>query len=167
LRQSKNTADGYEVAPTRLPTIRRALEALRRVDLDLWSEEHGPSLLVDHGGSLYLKREGIISMLPDQEGRAQLVEQELLDLMEPYERVEGQQGPHLRQPRPRLRIIPGKLAGSPHVANTRIETIALGALAARGMSAELIGELYPALTAAAIQEALDLEGQLARNLAAA
>jgi uncharacterized protein (DUF433 family) len=66
-----------------------------------------------------------------------------------------------------LRIIPGKLAGSPHIVNTRIETVALGALAARGMSAAIISELYPAIDQPAIQDALDLEGQLARNLAAA
>lgn len=167
LRQTKQTPDGFEVPPTRIPVIRRALKALRKLDLDVWSEEHGASLLVDRGGALHWKRDGVISTIPGPKGGEQLIKPELLDLMAPFQLLKGQDGPDLRQPRPRLRIIPGKLAGSPHIVNTRIETIAIGALADRGMSAALIAELYPTVSQPAIQDALDLEGQLARNVASA
>jgi uncharacterized protein (DUF433 family) len=167
LRQEKQRPDGHDVPATRVPVIRRALAALRKFDLDVWSEEHGASLLVDFAGKLYLKREGVVSTAPGVDAGEQVVEAELLDLMAPFERVKGQHGPDLRQPRASLRIIPGKLAGSPHILNTRIETVALGALAARGMSADVIADLYPTIDRSAIKDALDLEGQLARNLAAA
>lgn len=167
LRQTKQTPDGAEVPPTRVPTIRRAIAALHKLELDIWSEEHGPTLLIDRAGKLHWKRAGVVSTVPGPAGGEQLVETELLDLMAPFELVKGQHGPDLRQPRPMLRIIPGKLAGSPHIVNTRIETVALGALAARGMSATTIAELYPSIERPAIDDALDLEGQLARNLAAA
>jgi uncharacterized protein (DUF433 family) len=167
LREPKRTPDGLEVPPTGIRAVRRALTALRKLDIDLWSEEQGPTVLIDRGGTLHLERDGVISTVPAPEGRGQLVEPGLLDLLAPFQLVEGQEGPDLRQPRPLLRIIPGKLAGSPHIVNTRIETVALGALAARGMSAAIISELYPSIDQPAIQDALDLEGQLARNLAAA
>jgi uncharacterized protein (DUF433 family) len=167
LRQTKKTPDGFEVPPTRVPVIRRALSALRKLDLDVWSEEHGATLLVDRGGTLHWQRDGVVSPIPGPRAGEQLVEPELLDLMAPFQVVKGQEGPDLRQPRPMLRIIPGKLAGSPHIVNTRIETVAIGALAGRGMSAALIAELYPTVGKPAIQDALDLEGQLARNVAAA
>ena len=156
-----------EVPPTRVRTIRRALAALRKLDLDIWSEEAGPTVLIDRAGTLHMKRDGKVSTVPIPAGHEQLVEPDLLDLMAPFQLAKRQDGPDLRQPRPMLRIIPGKLAGSPHIVNTRIETVALGALAARGMSASIISELYPAVDQPSIQDALDLEGQLARNLAAA
>lgn len=166
LRQPKQTPDGAEVAPTRVPAIRRALAALRKLELDLWSEELGTVLFVDRSGKLHWKRDGAVSTLPGPSSGEQLVEADVLDLMAPFDLVKGQHGPDLRQPRPMLRIIPGKLAGSPHIVNTRIETIALGALAERGMHRSIIAELYPSVARSAIDDALDLEGQLARNLAA-
>ena len=45
--------------------------------------------------------------------------------------MEGGTGPDLLRPRPQLRIVPGKLGGSPHVEHTRLETLAL---ASRGPS---------------------------------
>jgi uncharacterized protein (DUF433 family) len=167
LRQTKKTSEGFEIPPTRVPTIRRALGALRKLDLEVWNEETGARLLVDRRGALHWKRDGRISTIPDLGRGEQVVEPEWLDLMAPFQQVRGQEGPDLRQPRPMLRIVPGKLAGSPHIANTRIETIAVAALRARGMSAATIAELYPMVSASAIHDALDLEGQLARNLAAA
>lgn len=167
LRQTKQTAEGHEVPATRVPALRGALAALRTFELDLWDEQHGAGVLIDRAGKLHLRRDGVISTLVGGSGREQIVKPELLDLMAPFEVMEGQRGPDLRQPRPHLRIIPGKLAGSPHIVNTRIETQALGALAARGMKPDLIAELYPAVERSAIVDALDLEGQLACNLAAA
>jgi len=50
------------------------------------------------------------------------------------------------------------------VQGTRIETESLAAFSARGFRPEVIRRLYPVLDPAEVQEALDLEGQLDRNL---
>jgi uncharacterized protein (DUF433 family) len=60
--------------------------------------------------------------------------------------------------------VPGKLGGSPHVAHTRLESQALGALAVSGLSEAKIYELYPQVEQDAIDDALDLERQLRDNL---
>jgi uncharacterized protein (DUF433 family) len=70
-------------------------------------------------------------------------------------------------PRPSLRIVPGKLSGSPHIMKTRIETVALAALEERGLSESKIAALYPVASPTSIGEALDLEHQLQANLEAA
>ncbi len=54
--------------------------------------------------------------------------------------------------------------GSPHIVHTRLETQALGALAEGGLAQEKIYRLYPDIERAAIEDALDLERQLAENL---
>ena len=78
---------------------------------------------------------------------------------------DGRDGPDLRRPRPRLRIVPGKLAGAPHIEKTRLETQAVHALALRGLEAERIARLYPFTDLEAIREAIDLENQLHRSAA--
>ncbi|HEY1520389.1 MAG TPA: DUF433 domain-containing protein, partial [Solirubrobacteraceae bacterium] len=62
------------------------------------------------------------------------------------------------------RIVPGKLGGSPHVAHTRLESQAVAALDVRGLPVAKIYRLYPDVSHEAIDEALDLEAQLRRNL---
>ena len=61
----------------------------------------------------------------------------------------------------------GSTVRSPHVVDTRIETCALDALHESGMSIERIAALYPNLERTQIEEAVDLEEQLKRNLLAA
>jgi uncharacterized protein (DUF433 family) len=60
--------------------------------------------------------------------------------------------------------VPGKLGGSPHVAHTRLESQALAALDASGVTLTKIYRLYPHVGQSAIDEALDLERELVRNL---
>jgi uncharacterized protein (DUF433 family) len=83
-------------------------------------------------------------------------------------RVDPAQGAFDRlvvEARPELRILPRKLSGAPHVAHTRVETQAIQALASRGYGVDKIAALYPFLTTAQIRESIDLEEQLARNIA--
>lgn len=87
-----------------------------------------------------------------------------VDLIDTYQARSGLTAPNLVTPRPTLRIIPGKLSGEPHVADTRIETRVLAALGARGFDSARVLELYPILTEKNIDEALDLEEQLERAL---
>ena len=123
-------------------------------------EEQGDVLSVDRHGRVFISSDDGARRL---DGQA-VLSSELLHPVAPFSSEEGLRGRDLRAPRPHLRIVPGKLGGSPHVEDTRIETIALGALAARGLDASRIARLYPAVDTVAIAEAIELEGQLAANL---
>ena len=161
LRQSKEASDGVTVPRTAMPAVRRALGQLTELDLALWSEETGPNVAVDRGGNV------VILAQPDAEvahRQRKFDADDLLSVMEEFKATEGSHGPNLHKPRPRLRIVPGKLGGAPHVAHTRLESQALGALQAGGLDTAKIYRLYPSVTQIAIDDALDLECQLASNL---
>jgi uncharacterized protein (DUF433 family) len=159
LRQPKRTAEGHDIPASTMPAVRRALDALRRLNLDVF-EGGRPAVVVDRSGGVLLDPDGRAL----QTAAGQLVERDLLDVVAPFDTVEGLRGPDLQAPRPHLRIVPQKLAGSPHVEGTRIETRALASLAARGYQPADIAALYPAIALRVIEEALDLERQLAANL---
>ena len=72
-------------------------------------------------------------------------------------------GPDLLQPRPLLRIIPGKLHGEPHLVNTRISSATIYALHADGFSLAQIREMYPEADPEALSQAVDLEESLQRH----
>lgn len=163
LRQTKTAPDGAEVPRTTMPAVKRALGQLAELDLRLWNEDSGPGVCVDRAGNV------VVLSAPDAEAphrqRALAAgEEELLSVLDAFDAQEGMRGPDLRSPRPRLRIVPGKLGGSPHVAHTRLESQAVGALAQSGLPTAKIYRLYPEVDEAAIDDALDLERQLARNL---
>jgi uncharacterized protein (DUF433 family) len=160
LRQDKALGDGHDIPKSTMRAVRAALADLRELELELWTEEAGPSVAVDRAGKVFVRDNGTVSNA--QGNRA--LNPDLLDLIAPFSTREGLHGPDLFAPRPRLRIVPGKLAGSPHVEQTRVETQALGALAARDLPVAKIYRLYPALEPAAVDEALDLERQLSANL---
>lgn len=164
LRRTKDVDDGREVPRTSMRTIKLALKTLREeLDLDLWTEDGGPTVAVDRAGKvIFTPRDA-----PIEANLQQVLGPGMVDILEPFPTRGGSQGPDLRAPRPRLRIVPGKLAGSPHIERTRVETIALGALAHRGLDVDKVYSLYPMVERAAIDEAIDLEKQLARNLAVA
>jgi uncharacterized protein (DUF433 family) len=145
-----------------MPTVRRPLKTLRQLDLELWTEHHGPSVAVDRSGHVFFTPNGDVTTA----GGQRVLDERWLDLLAPFQTGQSR-GPDLYAPRPTLRIIPGKPAGSPHIVKTRIETIALAALEARGLREDKIAALYPAAPRSGIVDALDLEHQLERNLRAA
>jgi uncharacterized protein (DUF433 family) len=158
LRRRKTTARGAEIPPTSMPAVRRALKALRALELAPWHAA-GPILFVDGRGQIHLKEpQGRPETLTGQ------LTSDILDLIAPFSTAEGTRGPDLLRPRPELRIIPGKVSGSPHIVSTRLETRALAALTADGFDIPGIHRLYPYVTSNQIEQALDLEGQLADNL---
>ena len=163
LRQPKQALDGIDVPRSAMPAVRRALAELRTLDLGLWSADDGPRVAVDRHGEIHLQVDQATFETLD---RTRPLDAELLDLICPFASGKGVQGPDLHTPRPHLRIVPGKLGGSPHVARTRIETVVIAALRDRDLPLERIRALYPKLEAAAIDDAIDLERQLRRNLAA-
>lgn len=164
LRQAKTTEGGARVPRSSMPSVRRALRQLAEVDLDLWSEEAGPAVRVDRSGAIHLITE---PHLEADHRQRKLPAEDELDLLAPFPVKEGAKGPHLVTPRPHLRIVPGKLGGSPHVVHTRLESQAIGGLARAGLPTAKIYRLYPNVERPAIDDALDLERQLASNLSAA
>jgi len=153
----KPLADGVVLPATNMRTIRQALARLRRLDLPLWKEGRGYSVLVDRGGHVHIDR---LDGIEDIHGQRELP-RDTLDLLAPFGEPDSPAGPDLRAPRPHLRIVRGKLAGEPHVQDTRVETRAIAALAARGYELREIAELYPFISVTALGEAVDLERQLA------
>jgi uncharacterized protein (DUF433 family) len=158
LRQRKTTELGVEIPRTSMRAVRRALSALNKLELSLF-EDGRATILVDANGSVHVKHGASVHDLGGQ-----TVSEALLDLIAPFMTPEGTRGPDLFSPRAELRIVPGKLSGSPHVVHTRLETRALGALAGDGYDLATIHRLYPYVSPSQIEQAIDLEDQLAANL---
>jgi len=160
LRQTKKDESGREIPRTAMKAVRRALREIAALELDLWTEDGAPTVAVDRTGNIVIKKDG----RAQRPGGQSILDADMLDLIAPFSSHEGLYGPDLSAPRPRLRIVPGKLGGSPHVVHTRLESQALGALADSGLPQAKIYRLYPDVEPAAIEDALDLERQLAHNL---
>lgn len=151
----------YPASP--MPEVKRALNRLQKLSLDIWSDAPGGALsplLVDRRGR-------VIVVGPNQQmtadGQTQL---DVLDLLGPFD-AELTHGPDLIRPRPHLRIVPGKVSGEPHLEHSRLTTRTVAALAARGYDADAIAALYPDEASDALTEAIDLEQALASNAATA
>lgn len=137
--------------------VRRALAELDDLGLDIWSSSYqGPRtpLRVDRSGKVYVDT-GPMVETTHREG----VLEETLDLLGPFE-VDGGRGPDLVQPRPHLRIVPGKVSGEPHLDHSRITTQAVSALYDRFGDLDKVVSFYPDVDPEAISEAIDLEQQL-------
>jgi uncharacterized protein (DUF433 family)/DNA-binding transcriptional MerR regulator len=151
-----------QVPRTSMAKIREALAVVEDMGQQLM--DRSVTVRVDRRGGVVLRiREEVFVPLP--RGLVQgLMELGGIDLVEAFAGHGGIVGPNLTQPRPTLRIIPGKLSGEPHVVDTRIPTFAVAALAASGLGPREVVALYPDLTPDNVEEAIDLEGQLERNL---
>jgi uncharacterized protein (DUF433 family) len=159
LRQPKKVGDGRDVPRTSMPAVRRALAVLSELDIELF--EHGkPSIILDRSGQIALLSREATALTPDH----QLVAHWVLDLIAPFSLVAGLKGPDLVRPSEYVRIVPTKLSGAPHIAETRVETQALYALEQRAFGVERIANLYPSIGRSAIEDALAVERQLAENL---
>ena len=153
-------ADGrafHEVRRSPVADVRRALANLEHRGLDIWdgaADEPDSPLRVDHSGKIWLQVDGVA----ERGGQAALPG--ILDLLGPFE-CGHQRGPDLLRPRPRLRIIPGKMSGEPHLAGSRITTQVAAALYERIPDATRIAALYGDLDAGGFEEAIELEHSLA------
>jgi uncharacterized protein (DUF433 family) len=156
LRHPKAEGD-HTIPSTPMHQVRWALSKLDRCGVEWWRQTgHGRDrrgLWVDHTGRVWIDEP-----VRDMQGQVPL-DREWLDLIAPFEIGFGQ-GPDLQEPRPKLRIVPGKVAGEPHLANSRLTTRSVAALAWRGFSSEQILALYPEEDTVALAEAVDLERQL-------
>src|SRR5579864_697323 len=158
LRRPKKKFD-REIPASSMPKIMRALERLRALNLDLFEDDYcvvGVTLT----GDITLNAKD----LPLQRVAGQLVEPQIIDVLAPFEGLEGTKGPDLRKPRQTLRIIPRKLSGAPHIGGTRLPTQPLYVLRERGYSVDELAKLYPFASLDALGESLDLETQLHANM---
>jgi len=154
LRQDKPEV---EAARSSMPEVRRAIRAIAAQGETLWS----PSVRI------FVQRTGrVIFRSPSGEwaplvkGMAQRTS--MIDVLAEFRMHEGTIGPDLVKPRPHLRIIPGKLAGEPHVTGTRIASKMVAALVRDGLAENKVVRLYPDLSAESVLECIDLERQLQR-----
>jgi uncharacterized protein (DUF433 family) len=153
-RDDKATRDGAALPRTTMNEVRRLLsEGWNPTSSHLYVDQHGRVV-----------RE-LASSLEDL-GRQQLARANVIDVLAEYRVAEGTGvvGPSLIRPRPLLRIIPGKLAGEPHVVNTRLSSATIDGLLGRGYTSAEVLAFYPFLTTTAIEQSTSLEEQLRANL---
>lgn len=152
VRWLRTPKEDLSIARTTMSEVRQLLD---KVGDDLWRvDEAGrdvPTILVARDGSVVMNERPRSTL-----GGQYLLDGDELDLFAPFGT-----GVDLRVPRPRLRIVPGKVSGEPHLAGSRLTTRTVAALAERGFSTGQIAELYPREDRVALEEALELERSLA------
>ena len=119
-------------------------------------------LFVDPSGTPHLETEGMLTEAR-AEWRQRVSGEVIQDILHPFSIETGIVGPHLLTPAQGISIVPGKLAGEPHVRDTRIETRVLSALRERGYRLDQLVALYPDASEVSIKRAIRLERQLQRN----
>lgn len=165
LRQPKLGEDERAIPASTLNAVREARVKLAELELELWTDDGGPTVRVDQQGEVWLATEPSLERAADRQralGEGTYSDA-VLDVLAPFETSRAR-GPDLVCPRPQLRIVPGKLGGSPHIQHTRLESQAIAALAFSGLPNAKIYCLYPDVDVRAIDQAIDLERQLADNL---
>jgi uncharacterized protein (DUF433 family) len=162
LRQPKTLDEGRDIPSSTMSKVRSALRQLGGLGLDVLAGDGTARILVSPDGHVFVKTPDGTVLDGSRHG------QTVLDLIGTFVTpgASGILGPDLRKPRPDLRILPKKLAGSPHIVDTRVETSALAALNRRGFETPQIVALYSYLSRDAIEQAVDLEKQLRANEAA-
>jgi uncharacterized protein (DUF433 family) len=157
LRQPK-VAFERDVPATSMPKVRRALQQLKALDLEPL-EGGRAAIAVTLTGEVVINSEA----MPLQRVDGQYLARELVNIVGPFEGLEGTRGPDLLWPRPTVQILPGKISGAPHISGTRLPTQSISALAERGFSVDQLVKIYPFVSRDALSESLDLEAQLKRN----
>lgn len=123
-------------------------------------------LSTDEQGQPFVTVEEMLSKVVAADALQSASRDVMVDLLAEFESESQLLGPHLVVPRPRLRIIPGKLGGEPHVHDTRLESRTISELLVRGLSGDQIVQLYPFLNRDDVEQSKDLEMQLRRNISA-
>lgn len=156
LRKPKGSDDD-RLPASPMGQVRLALAQLSEMNLNLWSEDapSRSSIVVDQRGAIFLS---LPTGFVDTNGNHALPHENHFGLLDPFH-FEGHEGPDLVRPRPHLRIVPERVSGEPHVEHTRLTTLTLAGLAARGFSAEKVALMYD-VTVEAVREAIDLETAL-------
>lgn len=160
--QAKRWEDDPRLPASSMQKVRKALLAIRDQGKEIWHEDL--HVLVDRRGDVLVRTpDGIWKGTP----AGQSVVEDTLDVLAEFRSAPGLVGPNLSRPRPHLRIIPGKLAGEPHVEHTRIKSRSMFSLLNEGLAKYQVLRLYPELTTEAVEECWDLENSLSLYSAAA
>jgi uncharacterized protein (DUF433 family)/DNA-binding transcriptional MerR regulator len=135
-----------------LQKIRTAIGNLR----DIGEAEHLASyrLVSDRTGNIQLLTSDEAVSLGRNRGQLQLIAV-IGEIIEPFAVRAGVLVPHLLRPRPGLTVDPETQGGSPVIAGTRVPYDAVASLMRDGVPAERITDYYPAVQAAAANDALD------------
>ncbi len=155
LRHPKK-AGPAEVTAGPMSEVRKALEILDRMDLDIWDESRSGQtpLQVDPRGRIHIASGESVTTTGRRQVRA-----DFLDILGPFDGPSAQ-GPDLIRPRPLLRVIPGKVSGQPHLLDSRITTRTIASLHQRFGDVDRVVALYPHQQERALVEAIDLERSL-------
>jgi DNA-binding transcriptional MerR regulator/uncharacterized protein (DUF433 family) len=142
--------DDVRLRRVTIPKIRQALEDLEARGLAR-ARLHD-TVVRTHSGDLFFEiGDALVRADPSRQGAMPGV----LPLVRPYK-----SGPDLLEPRPLIRIIPGKLHGEPHLLDSRIPTAAIFALNRQGFSVPEIARMYPDADQRALGQAIELEESL-------
>ncbi|HEY0554733.1 MAG TPA: DUF433 domain-containing protein [Thermoanaerobaculia bacterium] len=159
LRQPKSAFD-RDVPATSMSQVRRALRQLQALDLDLFAEGQS-TLAVTLAGEIVINADAMPLQLVD----GQYLERKLVNIVGPFEGLEGTKGPDLLWPRPTVQILPGKISGAPHISGSRVPTQSIYALSKRGFTVDQVAKIYPFVSRNSLCESIDLEAQLTHNVA--
>jgi uncharacterized protein (DUF433 family) len=154
LRRPKAGSEGLALPANPMREVRAALVALASREINLWSADasHTP-LVVDRTGQIFIWHGGEYA---DLRGNHTLPHEEHFGVLEPFRFEDGRTGPDLLRPRPHLRILPERVAGEPHVQDTRLTSRTLAGMVTRGFSLADVAEMY-SIEREFVEEAVDLE----------
>jgi len=107
LGKRKARAEGWHVPASTMNAVRRALAALEDLDLELWTEDGGPSVRVDPGGRIFIWTR---DAGPETVEGARLLDPDIFDLIAPFE-TPLTQAPDLAKPRAEPPDRAGKVVG--------------------------------------------------------
>jgi uncharacterized protein (DUF433 family)/DNA-binding transcriptional MerR regulator len=135
-----------------LPKIRKAVETLVRLEADEWEHLAEYRFVRTADTIVVVTRRGRLIDLERSPGT--MLEDVLMqDVLNPFETEHGRRVPALRQPRPRITVDPGVLAGYPVVAGTRVPYDVVASLVEDGYDEAEIVELYPSVRPEAVADA--------------
>jgi len=160
LRQAK---PDFSLPATRMAEIRRLLGSVQDMGDEL--RHDSVRVWIESNGTVLLEAAGEFSRPLGMGLKQPVLMHDPFSLVAAVD-FKGIKGPDLIEPRPSLRIVPGKLSSEVHVIGTRVSSQMIRAICQRNIDVDGVLTLYPFLTAENVNEALSLEEQLAHNLAA-
>ncbi|WP_270264415.1 DUF433 domain-containing protein [Kocuria marina] len=140
-----------------LQRIRKAFEGLSSLDL---TDHPSKYVLASLDNTVVLVEEnGEMWDLVRWRGHGVLATLE--DVFETFENFRGDTVVDFRRPRAHLEIREKRMGGWPTIADTRIPYDSIAALVAHGADSETVTNLYPAVSAGAIEDAVSFGKQVA------
>ncbi|GHJ49575.1 hypothetical protein Cs7R123_69170 [Catellatospora sp. TT07R-123] len=133
-----------------LQKIRRALMTLRG---DLGERDHlSRYTLVSDGETIYLvTHDEAVDLV---RSRGNIVIHQMVEVLGPYY-YDGRHVPALFQPRRHLSVSPAVRGGEPVITGTRVPALQVASLVRDGVEPQQVASIYPGVSAAAAEDAVD------------